>query len=203
MKRIIIISLLSLVLLIEVRGQDLSCFDFPLYTEKVTLCEAIEKYGNNSIGEEDFKFVKIGKRMHSIVLKYENGVFENKAFALLRDTISSSEFSLNQIGLSSKEYQLKEKNFNLLLKETNRLLDLLEEKYGPPTKLENLKDRYYGQENDHVPGKIIKATWDKNNIKLQIKFAKDGPYNHYFYSLKIRKFKDYIGNMKLPEGWTY
>jgi len=203
MKKIIITTFLSFIILINVRSQDLTFFDIPLNSGKVTLCEAIEKYGTNGNGNDDFKYGKIGKRMHSLVFKYEHKIFKNNAFVLFRDSINFSEFSLNQIGLSSREYLITEKNFNKLLKETNKVLKQLEDKYGSPSKIENLTDRYYGEENDKIPGKIIKATWETNNVKLQIEFAKDGPPGHHFYSLKIHKFQDYIGNMKIPKGWKY
>ena len=200
MKELILILMASIFTSINASSQDFDFFDYPLNSDKITLCQAIEKYGIND--NNDFRFVRIGKRLHSLVVKYDHKIFANNSFVLIRDTINSNEFKLNQVALSSKEFQINEKNFKKLLDETNRIINQFEKKYGKPTKSINNKDRYFGQKNEEIVDEIIATTWDSNNIKLKITFYKGGEHGHYHYYLDVSTFEDYFGNMKLPEWWN-
>jgi len=199
MKQLIIISIISIFAIKNGISQDFAFLEYPLYAEKVTLIQAIEKYGVNDYN--DFEFIRIGKRIHSLVWKYDHKIFKTNSYVLLRDTINSNQFSLNQIGLSSNELLVNEKNFKKLLDETNKIRKQFEEKYGKPTKDVNNKERYFDQSKMETVGDIIATTWESNNVKLKITFMKGGEHGRYRYHLRIHKFQDYLGNMKLPEWW--
>jgi len=160
----------------------------------------MEKYGFDD--KQDFKFIKIGKGLHSLVLKYEEGIFRNKSFVLIRDTINSNLFSLNQIGLHARDFRISKENFDTLLNETNSIVNQFKNKYGEPTKIVDRKERYFGQNDKDIADDIIAVTWDTNNVKLKITFSKAGEKGPYWYQLRISKFQDYYGNMKLPESWN-
>ena len=200
MKKLILISILSLFTIKKASSQDFTVFEHPLNSNKITLYQAIEKYVNSD--EKDFKFIKIGKRLHSLVLKYDHKTFKNTSFVLIKDTINSNQFSLNQVGISSKEFHVNKENFKKLLNETNRIIKQFEDKHGEPTKSINNKERYFDENNAKITGDIIATTWVSNNVKLKITFSKEGGHGHYRYLLTISKFQDYLGNMKLPKWWN-
>ena len=159
----------------------------------------MDKYEIND--NSDFQFIQIGERLHSIVVTYDYKIFINKSFVLLRDTVDSSQFQLNQIGISSYELFVSEANFIKLRDESNKIINQFKIKYGEPTKYVNNKDRYFDQINSEISGDIIAATWVSNDIKLKVTFSKDGEHGEYRYQLCIHKFQDYFGNVKLPEWW--
>lgn len=199
MKELISIFIASIFISINASSQDFDFFEYPLNSNKITLAEAIEKYVNND--KIDFKYIKIGKRLHSLVVNYDHKIFTNNSYVLIRDTINSNQFSLNQIGLSSREFYIKEENFIKLLDETNKLIHQFEKKYGKPTNYVNNEDRYFGQKNEKISGDIITSTWVFKDTKLKISFIKGGDHGHFRYQLRINKFQDYLGNIKLPKWW--
>jgi hypothetical protein len=43
--------------------------------------------------------------------------------------------------------------------------------------------------------------WLIDGQKLKVDFSIDGEHGQYFYLLRIQRFKDYYGNLKLPPWW--
>ncbi len=181
-------------------SQDFTFFDFSLNKEKLTLCQAMEKYGIND--KDAFHYIQIGQRLHSLVVQYDHKIFSNHSYVLLRDTVDTSQFWLNQIGLSSKMFSVTNTHFKRILDETHQLINQFKLKYGEPTKYVDNEDRYFGQKNEGIAGDIVAITWDCNNVKLKITFAKEGEHGVYHYHLRVDKFQDYLGNMKLPKWWN-
>lgn len=180
-------------------GQDLRIFNHELDLEEVTESEALDQFK----ASEDYKFITIGKELHSLVFEIEDQIFKYNSYVLKADSIKSDCYKLNQIGLSSERLEITKYNFDRLKSKSEELIEYFRIKLGEPTKKEVITTNFWN-ENDPTNGeKIMMAVWVKDDVKLKIIFSLTGneKHNSYAYELRISKFKDYLGNLKLQPWW--
>jgi hypothetical protein len=180
----------------NVKSQDFTIFDHPL-NARLSLCESIENYNFS----DNFRFVKIGKNLYSLISNEEGKVILNKAITLMKDSMDTDSYLLNQISMSSKDYKINEENFKKLYDETEIIIDQFVANYGNPTKLVKNETFFFGEDNEFLGGSILAATWIDGKTKLQVLFSKDVDFRINLYAIRIFKFQDYLGNMKVPDDF--
>jgi hypothetical protein len=180
----------------NIKSQDFTIFDHPL-NARFSLCESIGNYNFS----DNFRFVKIGKNLHSLISDEEAKVILNMAITLMKDSMDTDSYLLNQISMSSKDYKINEENFKKLYDETEIIIDQFVAKYGNPTKLVKNETLFFGEDSEFLGGSILAATWLDGKTKLQVLFSKDVDFRINLYAIRIFKFQDYLGNMKVPNGF--
>jgi hypothetical protein len=164
----------------------------------MTLCEAIEEFELT----ENFEYMRIGKNLNSLVVNLEDELFRYNSFVLIQDSINDQIHQLNQIDLSTFRFGITEQNFQKLKLKTEELIEHFTSKFGEPTKSVINEDNFWSETFQKGFDTIIMAVWDKDEIKFQIDFTITGEHKLYKYQIRIHKFKDYWGNMKLPPWWN-
>lgn len=192
MKRTIIILLLNVLLTSFSVGQTVDVFDTKLYSEKLTKCDLISKFIEQN---RDFKYTYFDTSFFSIS-SYDNKskIFGNWSFVSRLD-------SLDQIAFSSLDLPITLEWFNALYRQADTLMKIFTTKYGQPAKSSTNQKNFYQNGKKYLPGDIIKAMWQIDGQKLKVEFIIDGEHNDFHYSLRISRFKDYYGNVKLPPWW--
>lgn len=180
----------------NIKSQDFTIFDHHLNT-RLSLCESLENFNFS----DNFRFVNIGKNLYSLISDEEGKVILNKAITLMKDSIGTDDYLLNQISMSSKDYKISEENFKNLYNETEKIIDQFVAKYGKPTKLIKNETLFFGKYDKNSGGNILAATWLDGKTKLQVRFSKDVEFRLELYTIRINKFQDYLGNMKVPDGF--
>lgn len=192
MKKTFIILFLNLLFVKFSDGQTFDVFDTKLYSEKLTMCDLISKFIDES---SDFKYTYYDTSFFSISSDNHKGkIFGTWSFVLRGD-------SLDQIDFSSLDLAITQEWYNLLYKQADSLIKLFTIKYGPPLKSTTNQKNFYQNGKKYLPGDIIKAIWLINGQKLKVEFTIEGEHKNYYFMLRISKFKDYYGNHKVPLWW--
>jgi len=188
----IIISLTFSVLTICAAGQSLASFNTKLYAENMTLCDLLNKYLDK---RQEFKFASFDTSFFS-VSSYDNNstVFGHWTYVVRND-------SLNQLEFSSLALPINAEWFNKLSRLADSAIHVFTEKYGKPVKDTTIKRNFFQKGKKYIAGDIQKAMWLIDGQKLKVVFSIDGEHGQYSYLLRIQRFKDFYGNMKLPPWW--
>jgi hypothetical protein len=176
-----------------VKGQDLSLLETKIYAEKLTFCDLVAKYIDT---KKDFTY-------HSFDgLSYNISSYDNSALIFGHWNYTMRNDSLNQYGFSSIQLPVTAEWFNKLYPFTDSTIKFFTKKYGKPVQETLLKTNFYRKDKKVVAGVIIKAMWIIDGQKLKVQFSIDGEHHEYAYTMKIERFKDYYGNVKLPTWWN-
>jgi hypothetical protein len=156
------------------------------------MCDFISKFIEQ---DRSFKYFYLDTSFFSIS-SYDNRgkIFGNWSFVSRHD-------SLDQIGFSSLDLPITPEWYNELYNQTDSLIKLFTAKYGQPAKSSTNEKNFYQKDKKYLPGHIIKAMWLMEGQKLKVEFIIDGEHKDFHYSLRLLRFKDYYGNVKLPPWW--
>ncbi len=192
MKRLLLILLISLSIVKTTFGQSLSIFETKLYNEKLTICDLINNYVDK---QKDFNYKSFDTAFYCIsVYDNRNEIFGNWSFVVRND-------SLNQIGFTSLDLPINSEWFDNLYSKTDTIIKLFTGYFGQPLKQTRNEKNFFKKGEKYLPGDILKAMWDIDGQKIKVEYIIDGEHNDFHYSLRILRFKDYYGNIKLPEWW--
>ena len=188
----IIFFLAFYVLTICASGQSLALFDTKLYAEKVTLCDLLNNYVSK---RQEFKFISFDTSFYSIS-SYDNNatIFGHWNYVVRND-------SLNQLGFSSLALPITDEWFQKLSRLADSAINVFTTKFGKPNRDTLVKKNFFKKGKRNAIGDIRKAMWFIDGQKLKVDFIIDGEHGEYSYLLRIQRFKDYSGNMKLPPWW--
>jgi hypothetical protein len=180
------------VLTICASAQSPALLDTQLYAEKVTLCDLLDNYVNK---RQEFKVVCFDTSFFSIS-SYDNNasIFGHWTYVVRND-------SLSQLGFSSLALPITDGWFQKLSRLADSAIDAFTAKYGKPDRDTIVKKNFFQKGNKNAVGDIRKAMWVIDGQKLKVDFSIDGEHGQYSYLLRIQRFKDYYGNMKLPPWW--
>lgn len=190
--KIFIVLLVFSISTISASAQSLSLFDTKLYAETTTLCDLLNKYVDK---RQEFKFTSFGTSFFS-VSSYDNNsaIFGHWTYVVRND-------SLNQLEFSSLASPINAEWFNKLSKLADSTIHTFTAKYGKPFRDTVVKRNFFHLGKKYMASDIRKAMWLIDGQKLKVNFSIDGEHGQYSYSLRIQRFKDYYGNMKLPPWW--
>lgn len=173
-------------------AQSLAIFETKLYSEKIQLCDLLNKYINP---HNEFKYYPLGNSFYGV------STYDNNSSIFGYWTFTIRKHSLNQYGFSSLELPINKEWYNKLSRFADSTIKIFTAKYGKPFKETFVKNNVYQKGRKYLSGDVKKAMWLINGQKIKVDFSIDGEHKEYFYSLKIERFKDYYGNIKLPKWW--
>lgn len=173
-------------------GQTIDVFDTSLYAEKLSFCELTHRYVNMG---KDFKYVLLDTSFYAITSYGQTtDISGNWTFAARQD-------SLIQIGFTSLNLPITSDWFNKLYSRADSLIKYFNIKHGKPFKTDLNQKNFFLEGKKYSSSNIVKAMWLIDGQKLKVEFIIDGEHNDFHYSLRISKFKDYYGSVKLPPWW--
>jgi len=188
-----LVFLVSFLLLTKLSySQTADIFDVKLYAEKLDKCDLIDRY----VGGRSFEYSHFDTAFFSISYYDNKGeIFGNWSFV-------SREDSVDQISFSSLELPITKKWYDALRKQADSLMLIFKTKYGEPAMATVNDKNSYGANKKIISGPIVKAMWLIDGQKLKLEFEIDGEHNEFHYLLRIKRFRDYYGNQKLPPWWN-
>jgi hypothetical protein len=186
------VTLILTQMILSAKAQSIDKFDLVLGAGKYSMTHFIKTYADTT---DDFKLIYLRKpEMYSVCYygKLED-VFGQWSYTCRNDT-------LNQYGFVAN-YGITQEIYTKLQKATTTIIKDLTIKYGQPLKAATNSAYKFSKNAKLFPTNIKKAMWQINGQKLLVTFSVEGEHSEYTYSLRVSRFKDYRGNMKLPDYW--
>jgi hypothetical protein len=144
---------------------------------------------------QEFKFIPYDTSFFSIS-SYDNN---STIFGLWTYVVRND--SLNQLGFSSLSLPINGEWFDKLSKFADSAIQVFTKKYGEPIKDTVVKTNFFQAGRKYKGGDIRKAMWLIDGQKLKVNFSIEGEHGQHSYVLRMERFKDYYGNMKLEPWW--
>lgn len=182
-------------------AQTSNQFRVKLNQENFTLCEAIDSLITK---DRDFKYYSYKTEKGGVDF-YSISKFENISELCGNWTYVIRNKKINQFSFVSNDYEISRENFDKLNQKTIELIDGFRKEYGIPINDDIYSQYDFDEKNPPTQIRIIKkAMWYLKGERLKIDFSivcTDEVNKVFSYSLKIIKFKDYMGSQKIPKWW--